>query len=198
LLTLWARRYHVSRALAVAAMQLAIWRVIAEPVRIPGRGQNVEWVLSPLVPSLLAMATPDALQVAYEDGEVMSREPVARRRLRVAVVVLAAAVVSAGVGAAGGDRTVALRNSLQLVGIAFWSALLLPPAIAWCPSMLAPLVVWLIGTPDPGDLIPGWAVLLHDQRSIPAALAALLTAGSGVVIYLARTSPLRPFGPRSW
>ena len=201
--SLWTRRYHVRRAVIVAALELALWRALATPVHIPGRGPEIEWVLSPLIPSLLAMGTPDALQVAYEDSEVVTRQPVARRRLGVTVVILVLVVAAALLGEpAGESRLVAVRNGLLLIGIAFWSALLLPGQIAWSPSLAIPLITWLIGTPDPGQSVPGWALLLRDHRSMLAAGAAALNALSGSVAYVSRGRPFswvrrsRPRTPR--
>ena len=194
-LSLWSRRYHVRRILAAAAIEVAAWRALGDPLRVPGRGPDIEWVLSPLIPSLLAMSTPDALGVAHEDLEIVAGHRVACRRAAVAAVIIVVSVAAAVCGEPAGDaRTVAIRNALQLVGIAFWSAMLLPRTIAWAPAMLVPLIMWLIGTPDPGRPVPDWALLLRDDRSQLAGTAAAFTLTTGALAYMCRERPFRSRG----
>ena len=191
-LSLWSRRYFVRRAVVIAAVEVVLWRLLSDPLRIPGRGSDIEWVAAPLIPALLAMAAPDALQVAHQDNEIVTIRPVAHRRAAIAAVLVVLGITAALVGErSGAGRFVAARNALQLTGIGFWSALLLPRSIAWAPLLTLPVVVWLVGTPGPGDPVPGWALLLLDQHSMAAATFAVITVGSGALLYVART---RSFG----
>jgi hypothetical protein len=145
-----------------------------------------------LVPALLAMVTPDALRVAHEDVEILSWGRVVRSRLGVATAMVVIALAAALAGEATSDgRAVAARNSLQLVGLACWSAMLLPRSIAWAPVFVVPVIVWLIGTPDPGDPVPSWALLLRDRCSTAALNVSVATAVTGVAVYLRRERAIR-------
>ncbi|HEY8982518.1 MAG TPA: hypothetical protein VIU15_23380 [Streptomyces sp.] len=184
---LFARRWHLPRLVAAAIVCALLW--VATPLRlfdVPAR-DGVQGALWPMVPALFAAFVPSVLGVAAEIPERMAPRPVHLRATVAGVVLLVAfALASSG---AGTDAAIAYRNTALLVGLAFVGTWLLPMGAAWAPTVLVPIVMWLVGT-RPQGRVEAWSLLLLPGSTAYSALiaAVLITAAVGGYIAMGARS----------
>ncbi|MFF2653799.1 hypothetical protein [Streptomyces sp. NPDC058045] len=191
-LLLYARRWQLGRQVGVLVGCGGLW--VVTPMRmyeVPAR-DGVQGMLWPLVPVVFAAFLPSVLGTAAEVPERCAARPGRLRAVTVGVVLLlAAGLVLFGVR----DPAVAARNTVLLVGAALVAAWLLPAAAGWAPVVVAPILMWLVGTRPHGAVAP-WALLLVPAHGTAAwlswavAVAALVVGTGGYV----RWGPRGPGG----
>jgi hypothetical protein len=180
-LHLYTRRWHLGRQAAITIGCGLLW--LAAPLRlydVPAR-EGVQGALWPLVPALFAAPLPAVFGTAAELSERMAPYPARLRSLALLLIAgLAAALITCG---APLDTSVALRNTLLLVGLALCSSWLLPAAAAWAPVVLTPMVMWLVGTKPYGQ-VESWAVLLLPGSVAYTWIVTAVVLGAGITGYL--------------
>lgn len=156
-----ARRHHLHWVLLLALVEVILLRTVRGTLAVPGRGDGAEWVIRPLLPSLPAIMFPAAAAVVFSESERVMPVPVSRRRMTLVLVQLAIVLVTATLGSASAtDAAMLVRNGLIFGSIALAAAALLPAELAWSPVVLAATATWIIGVPEPGAAVPGWALPL--------------------------------------
>lgn len=182
------------RRLALTALVSALaWTAVpAGPVAVPAR-DDVESVLWPLVPVLVAAALPATMAAAYRDGELTAAR--SRSQLRGAAFLLALALsLLPSVVATRFDLVVVWRNTGFLFGLALLAVAVQPEAAAWLPVCGLPMWMWLLGTNTGGD-VDRWAVLLHPAQSRLALVTSVVVFALGLAAYWAIRAPWRLAGP---
>lgn len=109
-----------------------------------------------------------------------------RYRGALAVLVLVAAVTVSSVGLVSApDRydAMILRNACGLAGLALIGARVLGARMAWLPVLLLALVTFLDGRNRYDGSARGWALLLQPADDVRSAVATLVIALVGVLIY---------------
>jgi hypothetical protein len=177
----------MAKALVGVVVLSAAWR---GPLTVPGR-RDVAEMIWPLAPCLLAIVVPAAAARAHSDQERCApRSGLMRRVAFVGILVATAIALAAGLGILHSFVVIA-RNSLFLCGLGLAASVLLPLSTRWIPASFIPIVMWLLGARSTGQDPAGWAILLHDGRSAPAAVAAALCFAVGAVLYIAADRPMR-------
>jgi hypothetical protein len=186
-----ARRYHLHWILLLATVEVVAFRNITGVVSVPGRGDEAEWVLGPLLPALGALLIPAACVVTFEETERVVPSPVQLRRLMVIAVQGASAVGAAWLGFGfNDDGLAAARNGLFLGGLSLCAAMVLPAVVAWAPVVIVATGTWIIGVPEPGAAVPNWALLLHGVTFVPSTIAAAFLQLTGALSFAVRERPL--------
>ena len=130
------------------------------------------------------------MTVTFCEGERVLASPVVWRRVGVAGVQGAAAVVAGLAGFGFTDSAaVVVRNGLTFGGVALLSAVVFPPALSWAPVVMAATGTWIVGVPPVGDPIPEWAVLLKPFDNAAAGMIALAVQAAGVAAVLTTRRP---------
>lgn len=170
----------MAKALAGVVLLSVAWR---GPLTVPGR-QDVAELIWPLAPCLLAIVVPAAAARAHTDQERCAPRSGPLRRLEFVGALVATALALASGLAVLHSFVIVARNSLLLCGMALAATVLLPPSTRWIPPSFIPIVMWLLGARSAGQDPAGWAVLLHDPASLPAACvaAAIFIAGAGLYV----------------
>jgi hypothetical protein len=180
------RVWRVPGLVLAGALVGAVARWLPRPVEVPGRTGGVEWVLTPVLPTLVALAAWASFQAVHHPLERMSARPLHQRQAAILVAALAAGCVAALVGVGwSATAAVMVRNQLLLVGFAAGATVLLPAGVGWIVVALPSAACWLLGAPPPGHEPPAWAVLLQPAGSAPAWVVAGLVAAAGATAYLA-------------
>lgn len=167
---------------------IALW-ALREPVQVPGRPSDVEWVVSPLLAGGVAATMPLVCGTAYEVDEILTAQPVRRRRWWATVALFALAVMPPILGNPTTSPIADIRNSLLLSGLALTATVTLPAVLAWTPVVAFPMVCWLLGARPPGEPTPAWALLLADRGDVLAGVGALAAAGVGAIAYISIELP---------
>ncbi|MCB1039911.1 MAG: hypothetical protein KDA94_10335 [Acidimicrobiales bacterium] len=184
----WRIRGLVGAGLVVAAT--ARW--LPTPLDVPGRSGGVEWVLTPILPTIVALAGWACFGVAHSEFERVTAQPVVIRRAAAVTMAISIGVVAVVLGVGiGGAAVVGIRNLFLLVGLAQASISVAPNTAGWAMVVIPSAVCWLVGAPVPGAAPPGWAVLLHPSSSFAATVAAVAAFVVGSALYLAREVPLQ-------
>jgi hypothetical protein len=174
----------MGKALAGVVVLSVAWR---GPLTVPGR-RDVAEMIWPLAPCLLAVVVPAVAARAHTDQERCApRSGPCRRLAFVAALVVMAVGLASGLAVLHSFAVIA-RNTLFLCGMALAGTVLLPPSTRWIPPSFVPIAMWLLGARSAGQDPAGWAVLLHDSGSVPAAwvTAAFFVAGTGLYVTLDR------------
>ncbi len=176
----------VAKALIGVVVLSVAWR---GPLAVPGR-RDVAELIWPLAPCLLAIVVPAAADRAHTDQERCAPRSGPRRRLVFVGALFATTLALASGLAALHPFVVVGRNTLLLCGIALAGTVALPASTRWIPPSFIPIVMWLLGARSAGQDPAGWAVLLHDPSSFPAACVAAVFFLAGAGLYVASERPL--------
>lgn len=178
----WGLR-QLGIALAGVFVLSVAWR---GPVSVPGR-RDVAELIWPLAPCLFALVVP-TVAAAHTDQERCAPRSGWARRLGFVAGLVAASFALAAVLAAVHPFVVVARNTLLLCGVSLAATVVLPASTRWIPASFYPIVSWLLGAASPGEPPAGWAVLLHEAGSRPAAwtAAACLAIGAGLYVLVNR------------
>jgi len=149
-------------------------------VAVPGR-DGVYSVLWPLVPVLVGMWVIAGLRPAYLDIRLTAVRRVFDRALAVAGS-SAGAMLVVGVAPAA-QHTVLYRNVAYTLGVSFICVATLPRSFAWIPSVIPPMIMWLLGTRSDGPP-QGWAVLLRPEDDHAALAVAVAAYAVGTTLLL--------------
>jgi hypothetical protein len=179
------RVWRILGLVVAGALVGAVARWLPQPVEVPGRTGGVEWVLTPVLPTLVALAAWASFQAVHHPLERTSARPLRQRQAVVVAMALGigCAAALAGVGWSA-TAAVVVRNLVLLVGLAAGASVLLPAGIGWIVVALPSAACWLLGAPPPGLEPPAWAVLLQPAGSVQAWAIAGLVAAAGATAYL--------------
>jgi hypothetical protein len=169
-------------AICLALVAVLLLLTPRNTVAVPGR-DGVYSVLWPLAPVLVGMWAIAGLRPAYLDLRLTAVRRILDRAIAVAVTSAGAMIV---VGVAPADqRTVLYRNVVYTLGVSFICVSTLPKSTAWIPTVIPPMMMWLLGTRSEGPP-QRWAVLLRpedDHAALTVAVAAY-AVGSALLLGL--------------
>ena len=182
--SIW-RAWHGTQHVALGAASVSVLLLWNTPLSVPGR-DDIAQIVWPLSPTFLSLACLTGARTAHHDAERLTPRGAALTRASYVValaVFCAALLIPSGPVA---SRLVLARNDAFLCGLALLALELLPPAAAWTPLVVVPMLTWLLGSNGLGRAPEPWAVLLAPGASATAALAAVLALTGGAVLYIAR------------
>lgn len=179
------RAWHGTRHLGFGGLGLAVVHLWSGPVEVPGR-DDIAQIVWPLTPTLLALACLDGARTAHHPGELLTPRGavVVRTGYLGALAALGALLLVPASAGAGVDASVLARNGTLLCGLALLTLELLPPAVAWTPLVVVPMLTWLLGSNGLGVPPEPWAVLLEPAGSATARTVTALVAAAGIGAYL--------------
>lgn len=186
-----ARRHHLSWLLLLAVGEVLALRTVRGRFGVPGRGDGVEWVLGPLLPSLPALVVPAMAAVVLEEPERIAPVPAVARRGLVVAAHLVVILVTTLLGSFGvGEAAILARNGLLFASLALSAAVLMPEEISWSPVVVAATTTWIVGVPEPGSPVPRWAILLQSGSAVGPWVFTLVLTLAATAFYIGRERPV--------
>lgn len=178
-----ARAWGAGSVVMVTLASVIAWRLVpGRPLEVPGRS-GVRWVVWPLLPVLVTLATPAA--VIRRDLERAS--PIPRPAPGAAFLAMVSVASAASVWASSGfDAAIVVRNTLLLQGVAFIASAAFGASLSWVPGFVGGMVMWMVGT-GVGWVAP-WAILFRPASDHTAWKVSIAAAAAGVAIHLIRSA----------
>jgi hypothetical protein len=180
--TLWSAWRFNGFAICLALIGVLLRLMPRNTVAVPGR-EGVYSVLWPLAPVLVGMWVIAGLRPTYLDIRLTAVRRVLDRTLAVAVTSVGAVLVVSVAPAA--QHAVLYRNVAYTLGASFLCLATLPRSVAWIPTVIPPMIMWLLGTRTDGPP-QRWAVLLRPEDDHAAIAVAAYAVGTALLLVLGR------------